>query len=56
MEWYFDPVTNLELIEKLECLDSMCAKGVMSSKGFVIDSDIISTKKLSVAEANEFGR
>ena len=56
LEWYFDPITNLDQIKKLECLDSMTAGGVMSPKGFVTDSKLISTQKLSLTEVNEFGR
>lgn len=56
LEWYFDPSTNPEEIEKLECFDSMTARGVMSPKGFVTGSKILSIQKLTLAEANEFGR
>ena len=56
LEWYFDLDIAYEKIKELECLDSMRARGVMSSKGFVTNSEIISIQKLSLEQANEYAR
>lgn len=54
LDWYFDLSTSLEKFSTLECLDGMRAKGLMSSKGFVTNAELISIKKQSEEESNIF--